>query len=200
MLRLVVGTFMDVILKQNFKNDTISTSSSLGLVLVTTVFQSLRSKATRAQMSWRCSPRSPRWSRRSQHHHVVNPYLVVELTCFGEILVKKSTLATQIIWYFNAFLNIAVIEPIASTAQDWQKKYYRMLRLGERATRVPKPRQAGALQLSLRIFWSFTRWWCMERSTAFGAFWRRPFSSRKCFVCTNQPPFQGVKMNITQQR
>ena len=27
--------------------------------------------------------------------------------------------------------------------QEWQKKYYRMLRLGERATRVPKPRQAA---------------------------------------------------------
>ena len=26
--------------------------------------------------------------------------------------------------------------------QEWQKKYYRMLRLGERATRIPKPRQA----------------------------------------------------------
>ncbi len=29
--------------------------------------------------------------------------------------------------------------------QEWQKKYYRMLRLGERATRVPKPRQAQKL-------------------------------------------------------
>eukprot|EP00913_Durusdinium_trenchii_P013875 g13026.t1 len=31
--------------------------------------------------------------------------------------------------------------PMKPWAPSWQKKYYRMLRLGERATRVPKPRQ-----------------------------------------------------------
>ena len=30
--------------------------------------------------------------------------------------------------------------------EEWQKKYYRMLRLGERATLVPKPRQADSAQ------------------------------------------------------
>lgn len=40
-----------------------------------------------------------------------------------------------------AYVGYKAPDELEMFTEEWQKKYYRMLRLGERATRVPKPRQ-----------------------------------------------------------